>query len=156
MIIIDIPGFKKLLIEHLVIDFNGTIGCDGKLIKGLSDRLNLLSQQTEIHIISADTYGTAREEVDDIDCRIVIVAPDNQDLIKAEYVINLDSDKVIAIGNGRNDKLMLRKAALGISVMQSEGLAIEALQASDVMVKNMSDALDLLIYPGRLISTLRQ
>ncbi|MDO9512728.1 MAG: hypothetical protein Q7J34_13270 [Bacteroidales bacterium] len=156
MIIIDIPGFKKLLIEHLVIDFNGTIGCDGKLLPGLAERLNALAEQAEIHVISADTYGTVRQEVDDIDCRIVVVAPDNQDLIKAEYVINLNGEKVIAIGNGRNDKLMLRKAALGISVMQREGLAVEALMASDVLVNDLIDALDLLLYPGRLISTLRQ
>ena len=32
MINIPVPGFKNLCIDHLVLDYNGTIAFDGKLI----------------------------------------------------------------------------------------------------------------------------
>ena len=51
--------------------------------------------------------------------------------------------------------LMLRKACLGICVMQGEGTALRALLASDVLVRDANEALDLLLKPARLLVTLR-
>ena len=31
---IEIPGFKRLFLANLVLDYNGTLACDGKLING--------------------------------------------------------------------------------------------------------------------------
>jgi soluble P-type ATPase len=62
---------------------------------------------------------------------------------------------VAAIGNGRNDQLMLAAAALGIAVVQEEGAAIESLSAADVVLPDIRSALDLLLFPKRLIATLR-
>jgi soluble P-type ATPase len=50
---------------------------------------------------------------------------------------------------------MLAEAALGIGVIGDEGMATEALIASDVVVRNISDALDLLREPRRLVASLR-
>jgi soluble P-type ATPase len=61
----------------------------------------------------------------------------------------------VAIGNGRNDTLMLQQAALGIAVMQTGGAATTALLAGDVVTPGIVDALDLLIHPDRLKATLR-
>jgi soluble P-type ATPase len=44
---------------------------------------------------------------------------------------------------------------LGIAVLTTEGVAIRALQAADVLVHNPIDAIDLLLKPKRLIATLR-
>jgi soluble P-type ATPase len=61
----------------------------------------------------------------------------------------------VAIGNGRNDRLMLAAAVLGIGVVGGEGLAGEALRASGIVVRHIADALELLPEPRRLIATLR-
>jgi len=53
---------------------------------------------------------------------------------------------VVAIGNGRNDRLMLQNTSLGIAVMQEEGAAPQALLAADVAVPDINCALDLLIH----------
>jgi soluble P-type ATPase len=50
---------------------------------------------------------------------------------------------------------MLQQAALGIAVLGGEGLATACLATADVVAPNMEAALDLLLYPRRLIVTLR-
>jgi soluble P-type ATPase len=50
---------------------------------------------------------------------------------------------------------MLRKACLGICVMQGEGTAFQALLANDVLVRDADEALDLLLKPARLVATSR-
>jgi len=70
-------------------------------------------------------------------------------------VRRLGRSRVACIGNGRNDRLMLRAAALGIAVVQAEGASAEALAAADLMVLSATDALDLFLRPRRLIASLR-
>ncbi len=155
MLIIDIPGFKTLEIHHLMLDFNGTLGIDGMLQHGVASRLEQLAQHVEIHVVTANSYGNVQEQLSGINCNIVVIDPKHQDLQKAEYLKNLGAENTIAIGNGRNDRLMLRKAAIGILTVQAEGAAVEALVMADVVVNDIHDALDLLIYPKRLLATLR-
>jgi soluble P-type ATPase len=51
---------------------------------------------------------------------------------------------------------MLSAAALGIAVLGQEGLDPEALQAADLLVTQIADALDLLLHPQRLVATRRR
>ncbi len=74
---------------------------------------------------------------------------------KLEIVERLGADQCAAIGNGRNDKLMCRASALAIAVMEKEGMCGRLLGEADVCTRSIEDALDLLIYPKRLIATLR-
>ena len=67
----------------------------------------------------------------------------------------LGAAHTVALGNGANDVLMLRKACLGICVMQGEGTSLQALLASDVVVRSVEEAFDLLLNPDRLVATLR-
>jgi soluble P-type ATPase len=62
---------------------------------------------------------------------------------------------VVAIGNGANEFAMLRHAALGIAVLGGEGLALDCLNAANVIAPDIGTALDLLLRPCRLIATLR-
>jgi soluble P-type ATPase len=62
---------------------------------------------------------------------------------------------VITFGNGGNDVAMLRVAAIGVAILAGEGVAIEALQAADVLALGPVDAIDLVLKPKRLIATLR-
>ena len=80
---------------------------------------------------------------------------ENQAEGKRRYVEALGARHVVAVGNGRNDRLMLAAVALGIGVCGGEGLAAEALQASTILARDVCDALDLLASPARLTATLR-
>jgi soluble P-type ATPase len=59
------------------------------------------------------------------------------------------------MGNGRNDRLMLKASALGIVVLQGEGAAFETIASADVLCTDILSALSLLSNPLRLIATLR-
>ena len=155
MIEIVIPGGATLKIEHLVLDYNGTLALDGELIKGVLERLKLLAGSVQLHVLTADTYGTVREKVDSIHCLVHVIGEGEQDKLKAEYLNSLVADSTMAIGNGRNDALMLSQAALGVSVMQDEGMSPMAMTSSDICCKNINDALELLLKPSRIKATLR-
>lgn len=156
MITIATLGHEKMVAEHLVLDYNGTLAIDGKLIDGLLPILKTLSSHITIHILTADTFGTSKEELIGINCKLMILSPDSQDLYKENYVDNLEREKVIAIGNGANDALMLEAAALGIVVIQKEGASRKAIDHSDIVCTSIFDALDLLAKPLRLLATLRR
>ncbi|HYL23360.1 MAG TPA: hypothetical protein VEV21_03105 [Burkholderiales bacterium] len=152
---IDIPGFGALHIAHLVLDFNGTLAIDGKVLPGVKARLARLARSTRLHIITADTFGKARRSLAGVECELTILGPGSEDRAKAAYVRRLGAGRVVCIGNGRNDRLMLRTAALGIAAVQREGAAVEAMRGADIVVHDVRDALDLLLQPRRLVATLR-
>ncbi|MCF8303793.1 MAG: hypothetical protein K9I94_11005 [Bacteroidales bacterium] len=155
MINVEIPGFKRLQLEHIVLDYNGTIAEDGLVLERVKGLLNDLSNNVEIHVITADTFGRAAENLEEVKCHLTILEPDNQDMAKENYILKLGIDKVAAIGNGRNDMRMLDVATLGIGVIQREGAAFEALKNADVICYSITDALELFRNPQRLIATLR-
>jgi P-type E1-E2 ATPase len=155
MIKIDIPGYKQIEAIHLVLDYNGTLAIDGLIKKGVIKLLNILASTIKIHIVTADTFQMAKDELKSIDCELVILNREKQDQQKAQYIAGLGIENVIAIGNGRNDALMLKSAAIGIAVIQKEGAAKEALINCDVVCFDIIDTLELLSNPKRLVATLR-
>ncbi len=155
MLTFDIPGYKLMHLEHLVLDYNGTIALDGKLIEGVSTRLLELSKVLSIHVITADTFGTVESCVKNLPCRIIVLGKTDQDLGKRNFIRKLGSNRTTCIGNGRNDRLMLQEAALGIAMIEGEGSAMTALTAADVVCTGILSALDLLLNPLRLTATLR-
>jgi soluble P-type ATPase len=156
MLEITIPGGAEALhLEHLVLDFNGTLACDGVLLGGVAELLQGLSSQLALHVVTGDTFGRAREALGGLPCRLVILDATGQSEAKRQYVERLGADTVACIGNGRNDRLMMEIAALGIAVMQAEGASPQTLSAADVVTGDVRDALDLLLHPLRLAATLR-
>jgi len=155
MIDIDIPGHKRLRLSHLVLDYNGTLACDGNLAEGVAERLTALAADLEIHVITADTFGKAKAGLAGLPCRLSILPASDQAAAKLEYVEQLGADAVVSMGNGRNDRLMLEAAALGVAVLFAEGAAVETVQAADVVTPGILPALDLLSHPRRLVATLR-
>ena len=155
MLEISIPGFKNLQLEHLVLDYNGTLACDGELLEGVVESLDVLSRDLDIHVVTADTFGKAHGRLADSPCKVVVLPEEHQDVAKRKYVEELGSDRVVSIGNGRNDRLMLKRAVLGIAVVQEEGAAAETLLTADVVSPGILAAFDLLRNPLRLTATLR-
>jgi P-type E1-E2 ATPase len=155
MLAIAIPGFHDLEIEHLVMDYNGTLAIDGRLIPGVRDVLDALASQVEIHVVTADTFGFAASELSGLPVKMTVIPLEGQAEAKLAYVQKLGAQRVCAIGNGRNDRKMLAAAAVGVALVQREGGAGEALAAAAVVTGDVLDALDLLRHPARLIATLR-
>jgi soluble P-type ATPase len=86
---------------------------------------------------------------------VSVLGKENQAEAKLQYVRELGLEQAVCIGNGRNDRLMLEAAALGLAVILAEGIAGETIQAADVVTLAINDALDLLLNPLRLTATLR-
>jgi len=155
MIEIDIPGFGMVRLEHLVTDFSGTLSVDGKMLPGVREQLSAFASQLAVHIITADTLGTVQREVEGIPGELKLLSLNDQDIQKEDYVKKLSADHVVAVGNGNNDRRMLHAARLGIAVIEGEGASAQAVMASDIVVKNIADALGLLLNPTRCKATLR-
>jgi P-type E1-E2 ATPase len=156
MITIDIPGYGKLTAEHLVMDYNGTLAIDGSLIPGVKELFAELSEVIQLHVITADTFGKVKENLEGVNCSLKILVKEDQQLEKAEFVNELGRNSVVAIGNGLNDALMLKEAALGIALIQKEGVSTKTLVNSDIVCNSIIDAFELLLNPKRFIATLRR
>lgn len=156
MLSIDIPDFGRLNLEHLVLDYNGTLAMDGKPAPGVADRLRRLGGDLGIHVLTADTFGNARAELSGFpEMALTILDPKQQAPAKRDYIKKLGASRVVCVGNGRNDRLMLETAILGIAVVQGEGAAGDAARAADLVTNGITEALDLLLNPKRLVATLR-
>lgn len=152
---INIPGRGILELKYIVLDFNGTLARDGVVLPGVVERLNTLAEKLDVHIFTADTFGTAEEACAGVQGTTKVFSREVVGPEKERYIEDLGAAHVAAVGNGANDVLMLQRAALGILVLGPEGAAAEAFSAADVVVKDINDGLDLLLNPKRLVATLR-
>ncbi len=150
-----IPGYGRLTLEHMVLDYNGTLACDGDLLEGVGEALTGLAETLRIHVVTADTFGKVRSGMKGIPCTVHVLPEQDQALAKEAFVRQLGAEKTVAVGNGRNDRLMLKAAALGVAVILGEGAAVETLQSADVVCVTIQAALALLQHPLRLTATLR-
>ncbi len=151
----NIPSYGVLKLEHLVIDVNGTLTVDGKLPELVKEKLIAISQIMKVHVLTANTFGSAMMELAQVPCAVNVLVGGDTDKQKEAYVKGLGHETVAAFGNGRNDRLMLKAAMLSVAVIGREGCATEALLAADVCVCDIVDGLGLLLEPKRLEATLR-
>jgi len=156
MIEISLPGRELTLsIAHLMLDVNGTLTIDGKLIPGVKERIHSLKDKVQIHLLTADTFGRGAEVAEELGTRFKKVDARQGGLDKRNFLLQLGKDNVCAIGNGYNDIYMIKEAALGIAVAGREGCSVEAVKNADILVNDINDALDLFLKSKRLVATLR-
>lgn len=153
---IEVPGHGIQEFHHLALDLNGTIALDGELLPGVAERVAVLQSQMAVHLLTADTRGQGAATADQLGVPLHRLTSGQEAQQKADFVQTLGAPQTIAIGNGANDALMLAAAGLGIAVLGQEGLSVAALQAADLVAPHITDALDLLLEPQRLIATLRR
>jgi len=146
----EIPNYGRISAKTIIFDLNGTLGVEGKVSKDVKELLKKLVEKYNVVILSSDTFGTLEEEFRGIDLKVERVKDGNEKLEKA-----LKYEPYIGIGNGNNDVRMLENAELAICVIGEEGASVEALLASDIVVKDIRDAINLLLNEKRLIATLR-
>jgi soluble P-type ATPase len=155
MLSIDIPGFGSLELVHLVCDFTGTLSVDGRLLPGVGALLDELAASLKIHVVTADTFGLAHQELAGRPCTVTVLSGQNLDLQKEQYVLALDKDRVVAVGNGANDRRMLKVSKLALAVAEGEGCALDALLNADILVRSIHEGLSLLLNPQRIVATLK-
>lgn len=155
MIEFDISGFGQRTLHHLVLDYNGTLALDGRVQPGVFSRLSQLRSKLQIHILTADTYGTVRSTFGQSGYTVHVLPAGNERAAKAEYVRELSALSCACLGNGNNDSVMLEEAGLSMVVLQPEGIARAALSAAHILVPGIEAGLDLLLHPNRLKATLR-
>ena len=151
----DIPGLGSLVLDHLVLDFTGTLSISGYLIPGVAERLEDLAERLTVYVLTADTFGKVRQALNGLPVEITIMNETPEDRFKEAFVERLGADRVVAMGNGNNDRLMLKKSALGVAVIEGEGCSVQALMNADIAVKGILDGLDLLSEPLRIKAGLR-
>ncbi|MGO9788125.1 MAG: HAD hydrolase family protein [Solirubrobacteraceae bacterium] len=149
---IDIPGRPPLALQHLLLDQNGTLTNRGTLIAGVSERVTRLRERLELHVLSADTFGTLDELMRELGVQGHRISTGAE---KSKFLRALGPQRCAAIGNGNNDVAMLNAAALGIAVIGPEGASTSAVAAADVVCSSVLDALELLLDERVLVATLR-
>jgi soluble P-type ATPase len=162
VISVDIPGRSRLEIRWIVSDYTGTQAFAGAVRDGVRSRLVRLAAAAEIHVITADTFGTARRELAGLPLTLhVLDGGSPHDAQKLRYIgeRSMELRHIAAFGNGNNDRRLLEavKAAggLAVAVDNGEGCALDALLGASLLVTGAENALDLLLEPDRCRATLR-
>ncbi len=153
---IEVPDFKTINIENLLFDYNGTLAKDGKIDNKTKKILQKLTKYFRVFVITADTFGSVKEELKDIHAKVLILKSKNHTKEKAKFLKKLGKKKTAAIGNGNNDILMIKEAILSISIVADEGCSSKTLISSDIVCKDIKDAMKLFLKPKRVVATLRK
>lgn len=156
MLELKLPDNSVLRLKNLVLDFNGTIAVDGFLLDGVQECLTRLADNgLSIYIITADTHGSTTAQCAHLPVTIIIREGDNVTQHKKEFIEALGALHTVSIGNGRNDRALFESSALSIAVIGKEGCFTTSALSATIIVTNIVDALNLLLYPKRLLATLR-
>jgi soluble P-type ATPase len=157
-ILIDIPGFGSRVIHTIISDYTGTLSCYGKLVPGAKPRLRRLLRLVNLEIVTADTYGTARQQLKGIAVPNTLKQK-RHDIEKRDFARQFRLKNVAAFGIGNNDRLLLqavkKSGGLAIAVDNGEGCALDALLHANIFVVGAVNALNLLLTPTACKATLR-
>jgi P-type E1-E2 ATPase len=151
-IVVELPGALPVELEHLLLDVNGTLTRDGRLLDGVADAIAGLRDAISVRLLSADTFGTARAIAEVLGVELEPIRHGHE---KRACVERLGAQRCAAIGNGQNDVAMLSAVAFGIAVIGPEGAAMPTVAVADVICTSVLDALALLRVPARITATLR-
>jgi alkaline phosphatase D len=69
----DIPGRDTLRLDHLVLDFTGTLSKDGALLPGVAAQLRKIAVKVRVSVCTADSFGTARQALEGLPLEISII-----------------------------------------------------------------------------------
>lgn len=156
MIKLEIPGEGELILDHLVLDVNGTLAIDGQLLPGVVDLLSNLRDHLTIHLLTADTHGKQAKIDQVLGLRAIRVKSGKEAAQKAAFVKKIGPERTAAIGQGANDAFMLAEARIGVCILSKEGTAVDTLLSADLAVPDTESAESLFLHPKRLIASLRK
>jgi soluble P-type ATPase len=159
-ITVEIPGRGTLRIDTLATDYTGTLSCGGAVPVAVKEALCRAADLVDIHVLTADTFGTAARELAGLPLAVHYLEPGAQDEQKMRWAQAHDPARTAAFGNGVNDRLLLRAVkdagGLAVAVDNGEGCAVETLLEATVFIGGAANALLLLLEPARIKATLRR
>ena len=139
MIKLTIPGFGPLEISRVVTDYTGTHSFKGVVRRSVRTRLARLARLVEVHVLTIDTFGTARRELARLPVELHFLNNDRR--------------------NDKENRLLLKTVrdagGLAVAVDNGEGCALEAILNANILVHGSEQALDLLLEPNSCKATLR-
>lgn len=148
----SIPGQQPFDIKTVILDLNGTIAIDGKLIPGVKERLAELRNVYRLVLFTGDTQGNGKAIADELELEMR-KTPDAR--AKADEAKTLEPETCATIGNGRIDLELFRTVRLRLAVIQQEGAHGPLLLESDAVFTSVLDAIDFLLQKNRHVATLR-
>lgn len=154
MILIERPGREALEIDHLLIDFEGTLAMDRRVHPKAKDKINLLSKRLKIYIFAKEEKERVEEVLRRVRAEILFLNKGESSKQKLELLQGLGSFRTAAIGNGMDDLPMMKEAALAIAVLGKEGASGALIQTAHLVFTDVIDALDFLLKPLRQRATL--
>lgn len=160
MIKLAISGFGPLEINRVVTDYTGTHSFRGIVRRSVKARLARLARLVEVHVLTVDTFGTARRELGRLPVKLHLLQNNpRHDKQKQRFVLKHGPRHVAAFGNGSIDRLLLKTVrdagGLAVAVDNGEGCALDAMLSANIFVHGSEQALDLLLEPNRCKATLR-
>ena len=155
MIIYQIPGRRPIKIENVVLDYNGTIAVDGRIIYGVKELLLKLKDYVNVYILTADTYGTVERECRGLDVELLTFPKENAGESKRDIIKKLGGDKTLCVGNGYNDIPMFQESILSIAVIEGEGASGKLLSHADIITRSILEALEIILNKDKIKATLR-
>lgn len=155
MIVFTLPKGCEYKIEHAVFDYNGTLAEDGILAAETKDLLQKLAKTVRVSVLTADTFGLARSQLQNLDVHIHIIDQGDEAAQKRDFVRACGKHSTICFGNGANDLEMFAEAVLAVGVLGREGAYQPTLAKADIIVPTPQSAIMLLLKPKRMVATLR-
>ncbi|MFH1649631.1 MAG: hypothetical protein ABIA93_03710 [Candidatus Woesearchaeota archaeon] len=150
----EVPYGKTFEIDTLVLDLNGTLSVNGKIPKGVKERIDkLIALGFKIILFTGNQRGTADKCCNDLRIEYKVAQTSKE---KEVEMLKLDVNKCAAIGNARIDIGTFKHAKLSILTLQAEGIHAKAIPYADIIVPSILDALDLFINKDSLCATLRE
>lgn len=150
----DIPGAGELEINTIILDLNGTLPVGGKVPDGVKERLDRLKNEGfKVVFFTGNTRNDEAELAESLGIEWML-AKNSED--KRKLAESLEPRTCASIGNGLIDLELMKSVSLRIVTLQAEGVHVQTLLSSDIIIPTILDALDLFIDPQRLIATLRK
>jgi len=154
MIHIQRPGQEPLEIDFILIGFEGTLASNRRVHPKAKDKINLLSRQSKIYILTKEEKERMEEVLGKVNAEIVYLTEGESSQKKSDLVRQLGATRAVTVGNGVDDVPMMKEAAFGLCVIGKEGASSEAVKNADVVFTDILDALDFLLKPLRQKATL--
>jgi soluble P-type ATPase len=153
----EIPNFGQCEIHNILLDLNGTLTNFGNYPTGLKYLLQEVKKFFDVYVISANTRGTLDRIADELGIKAIHIPKSKSEKeSKLTSLRVLNPEHTIVIGNGNNDIEIITQSKIGIAVLGNEGLSIQSLISSDLIVHSISDAFKILLDEKALIATLRK
>ena len=154
---INIPNYGEITIKNVLFDMNGTIQFEGKISEKLHEKFDILKKFYNVYLISSDTRGNLEDIAKKLDVNYITINSDKipHEEAKCKVLMTLGEDVTVAVGNGNNDALMLKKALLGLAIIGKEGATTKCVLNSDVLFPDPISAINFLLDDKIMIATLR-